>query len=141
MTPLAVELVASIRAVDERREVLDEPDPLPSTRFPGDHRGVDRPSRDAEGERRCQRLPRCAEVLFGLPDDSPAARAAALRSNPNSHWVNGTAAGTGEQVNAAGLAAEELGWVAGTCATGVHVAPLAELGPPGLHAHDHTDLR
>jgi hypothetical protein len=141
VTPFAEELVASFCAVDEWPEVLYEPDPLPSTRYPGDHRGVDRFSRDAEAERRCQRLLGCAEVLLGIPDDSPAARAAVVRSHPESRSVKGAAAGAGEQVKAAGLTTKELERVAGMCATGVHVTPLAEFCPPGLHAHDRKDLR
>ena len=141
MTPFAEELVASIRAVDKRLEALYQPEALPSTRYPGDHRAVDWSSPDAETERRCQHLPGCAEVLLGIPDDSPAARAAMVRSNPTPRWVKGTAAGTGEHVRAAGPTSEELGRVAGMCATGVHVAPLAEFCPQGLHAHDRKDLR
>ena len=141
VTPFAEELVASIRAVDERPEVLHEPDPLPSTRFPADRRRVDQSGRDTEAERRCQRLPGCAEVLVGIPDDSPAARAAVPPSHPNSRWVNGTAAGTGDRVKAAGLTAEELERVAIVCASGMPVVRRADYCLPGPHAHDREDLR
>jgi hypothetical protein len=83
VTPFAEELVASIRAVDERPEVLYKPDPRPSTRFPSKHRRLDRSSRDAEAERRCQHLPGCAEVLFGIPDDAPVGRTAVPPQPPH----------------------------------------------------------
>lgn len=140
VAPFAEESTASVRAADDRSEVLYEPDPLPWTRYPGDHRGVGRSSRDAEADRRCQRLPGRAEVLFGIPDDSSAARTAVVRSHPSSGWGKGTA-GTGEQVKAAGLSAKELERAAGMCPSAVHVAPSAGICPPGPHTHDRTDLR
>jgi hypothetical protein len=65
-------------------------------------------------------------VLFGLSGDSPEGLAWVVRSDPGLRWVQGTAAGTGEQVKAAGLTAAELQRVAVTSASGVHVGPLAE---------------
>jgi phosphoglycerate dehydrogenase-like enzyme len=133
-TPLDPVLADSIRDAADGIELLHEPDLLPATRYPGDHRGVDGFSRDAEAERRWQELLGRAEVLFGLPDESPAALAAVVRCNPSLRWVQGTAAGTGEQVRAAGLTAEELERVAITSASGVHVGPLAEFCLLGLLA-------
>jgi len=46
-----------------------------------------------------------AEVLFGLPGDSPEGLADAIRSNDRLRWVQATAGGAGEQVQAAGLTA------------------------------------
>lgn len=133
-TPLEAELVASIRTVDERLEVLYEPDLLPAVRYAGDHKGADGFSRDAEAEGRWQDLLGKAEVLFGLPGDSPAALASVVRSNPGLRWVQGTAAGTGEQLKAAELTEAELERVAITSASGVHVGPLAEFCLLGLLA-------
>lgn len=133
-TPLEAQLVASIRAVDERLEVLYEPDLLPATRYRGDHKGVDGFSRDAQAQRRWQEMLDKAEVLFGLPGDSPAGLAAVVRSNPELRWVQGTAAGTGEQLQAAELTEAELERVAVTSASGVHVGPLAEFCLLGLLA-------
>jgi phosphoglycerate dehydrogenase-like enzyme len=133
-TPIDGELVGPIRAISDRIEVLYEPDLLPPTRYPGDHHGAARFSRDADAERRWQELLGRAEVLFGLPDDSPASLAALVRSNPGLRWVQGTALGTGEQLEAAGLTAEELERVAVTSASGVHVGPLAEFCLLGLLA-------
>jgi phosphoglycerate dehydrogenase-like enzyme len=132
VTPLEAKLVEPIRAVADGIAVLYEPDLLPPVRYPGDHHGIDGFSRDAEDKRRWQRLLGSAEVLFGLPDDSPAALAEVVRSNPGLRWVQGTAAGTGEQVKAAALTAEELERVAITSASGVHVGPLAEFCLLGL---------
>jgi phosphoglycerate dehydrogenase-like enzyme len=131
-TPIDPILVDPIRAVADGIEVLYEPDLLPPIRYPGDHDGVEGFSREAQAERRWQRLLGSAEVLFGLPDDSPAALAAVVRSNPGLRWVQGTAAGTGEQVKAAALTAEELERVVITSASGVHVGPLAEFCLLGL---------
>jgi hypothetical protein len=54
------------------------------------------------------------EVLFGIPGDSPEGLAAAVRGNPRLRWVQGTAAGRGEQLKAAGLTRDELTRVAVT---------------------------
>jgi len=132
VTPIDPELVEPIRAVAEGVEVLYEPDLLPPVRFPGDHQGVAEFFRDVERERRWQELLGSAEVLLGLPGDSPAGLAAVVRDNPRLRWVQGTAAGTGEQVKAAGLTEEELERVVITSASGVHVGPLAEFCLLGL---------
>jgi phosphoglycerate dehydrogenase-like enzyme len=131
-TPIDPELVEQIRAVAEGVEVLYEPDLLPTVRYPGDHRGVEGFTRDADGERRWQEMLQSAGVLLGLPGDSPEGLAAVVRSNPGLRWVQGTAAGTGEQVKAAGLTSEELERVTFTSASGVHVGPLAEFCLLGL---------
>ncbi len=133
-TPIDPELVDPIRGVADGIEVLYEPDLLPPIRYPGDHQGVAGFSRDDDADRRWQDLLGRAEVLFGLPEDSPAGLAAVVRSNPGLRWVQGTAAGTGEQVKAAGLSAEELERVMITSASGVHVGPLAEFCLLGLLA-------
>ncbi|MGI8557894.1 MAG: D-2-hydroxyacid dehydrogenase [Solirubrobacteraceae bacterium] len=130
-TPIAAGLVEPIRAV-AGVEVLYEPDLLPEVRYPGDHEGVEGFIRDPDGERRWQEMLRGAEVMLGLPGDSPEGLAAVVRSNPDLRWVQGTAAGTGEQVKAAGLTGEELERVTFTSASGVHVGPLAEFCLLGL---------
>jgi phosphoglycerate dehydrogenase-like enzyme len=134
VTPIERVLVEAIRGVFTAVEVLYAPDLLPPVRYPGDHHGVKEFCRDGDAERRWQDLLNGAEVLFGLPDDSPAALARVVRSNPRLRWVQGTAAGTGEQVKAAGLSAGELDRVAFTSASGVHVGPLAEFCMLGLLA-------
>ncbi len=133
-TPIEEEPMEPIHAVADGIEVLYEPDLLPPVRYPGDHRGVEGFTRNSDAERRWQELLDRAEILFGLPGDSPDGLAAVVRSNPRLRWVQGTAAGTGEQVKAAGLTLEELERVTVTSASGVHVGPLAEFCLLGLLA-------
>ena len=132
VTPIDPELVEPIRAVADWVEVLYEPDLLPPIRYPGDHQGIEGFTRDAGEERRWQQLLGRAEILLGLPGDSPAGLAEVVRSNPGLRWVQGTVAGTGEQIKAAGLSREELQRVMITSASGVHVGPLAEFCLMGL---------
>ncbi len=132
--PLEAELVESIRAVDSRVEVEYDPDLLPPPRFPGDHRGVDGFRRSPEDERRWRQMLAVAEVLFGIPRESPRGLADAVRAAPGLRWVQATAAGAGEQVGAAGLTDEELGRVIVTSGAGVHARPLAEFALFGMLA-------
>jgi len=133
-TPLEAELVALIETVDDRLEVRYQPDLLPPLRFPCDHRGVESFRRTPEQEDSWQAMLAEAEVLFGLPMDSPAGLADAVRTNGKLRWVQATAGGAGEQVRAAGLTDEELSRVVITRAGGVHVGPLAEFAVFGLLA-------
>jgi phosphoglycerate dehydrogenase-like enzyme len=121
-TPLEAELVERLRAVDGRLDVQYEPDLLPPVRYPSDHRGdpsFTPPARYAE-------LVAGAEVLFGFPGDTPEGLASAVRAAPGLRFVQGTAAGAGQQVAAAKLTDEELARVRITSAVGVHAVPLAE---------------
>jgi phosphoglycerate dehydrogenase-like enzyme len=121
-TPLEAELVERLRAVDERLEVQYEPDLLPPIRYPSDHRGdpaFTHPERYWE-------LVTDAEALFGFPGDTSEGLARAVRIAPGLRFVQGTAAGAGQQVAAAGLTDEELARVQITSAVGVHAVPLAE---------------
>ncbi len=132
--PLEQELVDAIGAADRRVELLHHPDLLPPTRYPNDHRGVDGFRRSAQDERRWQQMIRRAEVLFGIPGDSPRGLAEAIRSAPGLRWIQATAAGAGEQVGAADLSGDELARVTVTSAAGVHAVPLAEFCLLGLLA-------
>jgi phosphoglycerate dehydrogenase-like enzyme len=132
-TPLEPELVERIATVDKRVEVLYEPDLLPRTRYPGDHRGVAITRyRDAQG--RWDELLASAEVLFGLPGDSADGLRDVVRRSDRLRWVHGTAAGAGEQLAAAKLEPAELDRVAVTTSAGVHAVPLAEFALLGLLA-------
>jgi phosphoglycerate dehydrogenase-like enzyme len=117
-----------------------EPDLLPPPRFPSDHRGEPGFTRSASDEKRWQRLLSDAEVLYGFPGDTPDGLAAVVRGCPRLRFVQGTAAGTGEQVEAAGLTDADLDRVAVTTASGVHGGPLAEFTILGLLAFTR-DLR
>lgn len=132
--PLEAELVGSIRAVDSRVEVEYDPDLLPPPRFLGDHRGVDGFRRSPEDERRWRAMLAVAEVLFGIPGESPRGLADAVRANPGLRWVQATAAGAGEQVGAAQLTDEELARVIVTSGAGIHATPLAEFALFGMLA-------
>ncbi len=132
-TPIEAPLVESIGDI-AGVELRHEPDLLPPTRYQGDHRGVAGFARSADDERRWQELLGSAEVLLGIPGDTAAGLAAAVRGNPELRWVQGTAAGTGETVEEADLTATELERVAITSASGVHIGPLAEFCLLGLLA-------
>jgi phosphoglycerate dehydrogenase-like enzyme len=121
-TPLEADLVERLRAVDERLDIQYEPELLPPVRYPSDHRGDPsfvRPPRYNE-------LVAGAEVLFGFPGDTSEGLAWAVRKAPDLRFVQGTAAGAGQQVAAAGLTDDELARVQITSAVGVHAVPLAE---------------
>lgn len=133
-TPLEPELVAHIDAVDDRVEVVFEPDLLPPPRFPCDHRGIDTFGRTEDQQRRWQAMLGSAEVLFGLPGDSAQGLAEVVRANAGLQWVQATAGGAGQQMQAAGLTDEELSRVLITSASGVHAGPLAEFALFGLLA-------
>jgi phosphoglycerate dehydrogenase-like enzyme len=132
--PLEQELVDSIRAADPRVYLLHHPDLLPPTRYPNDHRGIDGFRRSTQDERRWRQMIGRAEVLFGVPGDSPQGLAEAVRGAPGLRWVQATAAGAGEQVGAAELTPDELVRVTVTSAAGVHAVPLAEFCLLGLLA-------
>ncbi|MGI8491738.1 MAG: D-2-hydroxyacid dehydrogenase [Acidimicrobiales bacterium] len=133
-TPLEAELVARIAAVDDRLDVRYHPDQLPPLRFACDHRGVESFRRTPEQEAEWRAMLSDAEVLFGIPGDSPEGLAEAVRSISGLRFVQATAGGAGEQVGAAGLTSEELARVAVTRAGGVHVGPLAEFAVLGMLA-------
>jgi phosphoglycerate dehydrogenase-like enzyme len=132
--PLDAELVERIRAADPRVEVGYAPELLPPVRYPNDHRGVEDFRRGAEDERRWWEMIAAAEVLYGIPGDSPDGLARAVRSNPGLRWVQATSAGAGEQVAAAALPEADLHRVTVTSAAGVHAGPLAEFALFGLLA-------
>ncbi len=133
-SPLEAELVARLRAADERLDVRFEPDLLPPPRFPSDHRGVLGFERSPADQERFRLLVEAAEVLYGIPGDVPEGLAWAVRTAPELRFLQATAAGAGEQVRAAGLSAEDLDRVAIASASGVHAVPLAEWSLFGLLA-------
>jgi phosphoglycerate dehydrogenase-like enzyme len=133
-SPLEAELVERLRAVDDRFDVQFEPDLLPTPRYPSDHHGEEGFERTAAQEARFAALVAGAEVLFGIPAESPERLAWAVRSAPGLRFVQATAAGAGQQVRHAELTAEELERVAISTASGVHGVPLAEWSIFGLLA-------
>jgi len=133
-SPLEPELVEQLRAVDDRLDVQFEPDLLPTPRYPSDHRGEEGFERTADQEERFTALVVGAEVLFGIPGESPERLASAVRAAPGLRFVQATSAGAGEQVRRAELTAHELERVAISSASGVHAVPLAEWSIFGLLA-------
>ncbi|MDX6475967.1 MAG: hypothetical protein QOH95_1478 [Gaiellaceae bacterium] len=133
-TPLEPELVVRLRSVDDRLDVLFEPELLPPPRYPSDHRGAADFQRTPEQAERFAGLLAGAEVLYGIPGDDPSGLVQAVRSAPGLRFVQATAAGAGQQVRAAGLTPQELQRVAIASASGVHAVPLAEWSILGLLA-------
>ncbi|MEJ1181807.1 MULTISPECIES: D-2-hydroxyacid dehydrogenase [unclassified Pseudarthrobacter] len=130
--PLEAELVDRLRAVDPSVTVLYDPDLLPPERFPADHSGDPAFSRTAEQEERYWSMLNQAQVLYGLPNESPAGLARIARENPHLQWVHCMAAGAGGAVKASGLDQETLRKFKVTTSAGVHALPLAEFAALGI---------
>jgi glyoxylate/hydroxypyruvate reductase A len=133
-TPLEEHLVAVIESIDDHLDVRYQPDLLPPTRFPCDHRGVESFRRTPKQEQRWRATLSEAEVLFGVPGDSAEGLADAVRASAGLRFVQATAGGAGQTVSAAGLSDEEVARVAIARAGGVHAGPLAEFALFGLLA-------
>ncbi|WP_320535830.1 MULTISPECIES: D-2-hydroxyacid dehydrogenase [Pseudarthrobacter] len=130
--PLEAELVDRIRAVDPSVTVLYEPDLLPPERFPADHSGDPDFKRTPAQEEQYWDMLSKAQVLYGLPNESPAGLARIARENPRLQWVHAMAAGAGGAVKASGLDPETLSKFKVTTSAGVHALPLAEFAALGI---------
>ena len=130
--PLEAELVERIRAVDPSVTVLYEPELLPPERFPADHAGDPDFRRTPEQEERYWDMLNKAQVLYGLPNESPAGLARIAGSNPRLEWIHAMAAGAGGAVKASGLDAATLQKFKVTTSAGVHALPLAEFAVLGI---------
>jgi phosphoglycerate dehydrogenase-like enzyme len=130
--PLEAELVDRIRAVDPSVTVLYEPDLLPPERFPADHAGDPGFQRTPAQEEQYWDMLNRAQVLYGLPNESPAGLARIARENPRLQWVHAMAAGAGGAVKASGLDQETLRKFKVTTSAGVHALPLAEFAALGI---------
>lgn len=130
--PLEAELVDRIRAVDPTVAVLYEPDLLPPERFPADHSGDPDFKRTPAQEEQYWDMLNRAQVLYGLPNESPAGLARIARENPRLQWVHAMAAGAGGAVKASGLDQETLRKFKVTTSAGVHALPLAEFAALGI---------
>jgi phosphoglycerate dehydrogenase-like enzyme len=126
VTPLETEWAARIIAAAGHNEVWFQPRLLPAPRYPSDHRGDPSFARSpADDASFWHEVAQC-EILYGVPGDTAAGLARAIASAPKLRWVQGTAAGAGEQVRAAALAPEVFARIAFTSAAGVHGGMLAE---------------
>jgi phosphoglycerate dehydrogenase-like enzyme len=130
--PLEAELVDRIRAVDPALTVLYEPQLLPPERFPADHSGDPDFKRTPAQEEQYWDMLNKANILYGLPNESPAGLARIARENPRLQWVHAMAAGAGGAVKASGLDPETLSKFKVTTSAGVHALPLAEFAALGI---------
>jgi phosphoglycerate dehydrogenase-like enzyme len=132
--PLSPELAARIRVADDRLDVRYQPELLSPHQPP---RGQGQPGgfhRTQAQETRWQEMLNEAEIVFGLPEGSPAVLADLVRTNRGLRWVQANTEGADELVRSAGLGAEELERVRITNAPGVHAVPLAEFAIFGVLA-------
>jgi glyoxylate/hydroxypyruvate reductase len=133
-TPLEPELVAHLRAVDERLDVAYEADLLPTPRWASDHIGDPSFVRTPEQEARFTELVAGAEIVLGYPQEDPAQIAWLVRTAPELRWVQATFAGAGQQLSAAGLAREDVERITWTSSVGIHITPLGEWALFGILA-------
>jgi len=133
-TPLEPELVARLRAVDERLDVAYEADLLPTPRWASDHIGDPSFVRTPEQEARFTELVAGAEIVLGYPQEDPAQIAWLVRTAPSLRWVQATFAGAGQQLSAAGLAREDVERITWTSSVGIHITPLGEWALFGILA-------
>jgi glyoxylate/hydroxypyruvate reductase A len=124
-SPLEPEHVAAIRAVDERLEVLYEPDFLATPRYVADH-GGELPVLTAEQDRRWHDMLARADVSFDFDRREPER---ATTNFPNLKWIQATSAGVGQVIPRFDL---DLSRVVVTTAAGVHAVPLAEFAVAAL---------
>jgi glyoxylate/hydroxypyruvate reductase A len=118
---LEPEYVERIRQVDERLNVLYEPDLLPPPRYPADHTGKPL-ERTAEQADVWRQLLKKADILF---DFDHTHRETLPDLAPNVKWIQATSAGIGQFVKRMGYD-KRLPDTIFTTASGVHAQPLAE---------------
>lgn len=133
-TPLEPELVGRIESQVSGIQVLYDASLLPPPRYPSDHAGDPAFQRDPDGQARFEEWVARAEVTFGVPGETPQALHELVCRAPHLRWVQGTAAGMGQQVSGAQLPPEDLQRVAFTSSVGVHATQLAEWAMLGLLA-------
>ncbi|MCI2422624.1 D-2-hydroxyacid dehydrogenase [Saccharopolyspora sp. K220] len=133
-TPPASELSDLVKAVDSSIELVIDHELLRPEHYAGDNPTDPRYTRTAEQQQAYEDLLISADVIFGVPDQSPRLLGHVVRTNPRLRWVHTMPAGGGAQVRAAGLSADELTRVTFTTSAGVHGGPLAEFSLFGLLA-------
>jgi glyoxylate/hydroxypyruvate reductase A len=117
-SPLELELVDRIAAVDPLLDVVYPTDLLPAARYPADHAMPN--SREPGELARWRSLLESAEVLF---DFGPRPLLDELAGWPRLRWIQATSAGVGQFAQRVGLT---RGSIVVTTASGVHARPLAE---------------
>ena len=119
-SPLGVEHVDRVRAVDPRIDVLHDPDLLPRPRYRSDHTGGPTTTRTPEQEARFLEMLQRADVLFDFPSGHVRDLTAVA---PRLRWLQATSAGIGPFVQRVGLDRSDITF---TTASGVHARPLAD---------------
>jgi glyoxylate/hydroxypyruvate reductase len=118
---LEPEHVERIRQVDDRLNVIYEPDLLRPPRYPADHTGAPI-DRSPEQEARWKQLLSEADILFDFDqthrEDLPSLA-------PRVRWIQGTSAGIGQFVHQMAYDTRMPDTIF-TTASGVHIRPLAE---------------
>ncbi|MDY0912765.1 D-2-hydroxyacid dehydrogenase [Rathayibacter festucae] len=137
-TPISEELIARVVELEPRIDFVADQSLLPPMRHPGDHPGDPSFERTAEQQAAFEELVDSAEVLYGIPDETPSELARTVAANPALRWVQTMPAGGGAQVKKAGLSEEQLARVAFSTSAGVHSDPLAEFSLFGLLAGAKT---
>jgi phosphoglycerate dehydrogenase-like enzyme len=133
-TPISEELIARVVAIEPRIDFVRRQDLLPPMRHPGDHGGDPSFRRSAEEQAQFDQLVDSAQVLYGVPDETPSALARTVVANPHLLWVQTMPAGGGAQVRGACLDEGQLSRVAFSTTAGVHSQPLAEFATFGVLA-------
>jgi glyoxylate/hydroxypyruvate reductase A len=119
---LEPEHVERIRQVDDRFNVIHEPELLRPPRYDADHHGDPNFQRTPDQERRWRGLLAQADILF---DFDPTHRADLPELAPNARWIQATSAGIGQLVKGHRYDKRMPNTVF-TTASGVHRRPLAE---------------
>ncbi len=132
--PVAESVMEHLRAAEPDVDWGWEPELLPARRFTGDYAGPPGFSRSRAAQARFEAIVDGAEILFGIPDTSPAALRRTAVANPGLRWVHTMAAGGGAQLRAADLPAERLASLVVTTSAGVHGHSLAEFALLGVLA-------
>jgi phosphoglycerate dehydrogenase-like enzyme len=133
-TPLEPELVDRLRRVDDRLEIVFEPELLPPPRWASDHIGDPNFERTPDQEARFADLVSGAEIVLGYPREDPEQIAWLVQTAPGLRWVQGTFAGAGQQLAAAGLSREDVERIIWTSSVGIHITPLGEWAMFGILA-------
>lgn len=119
---LEPEHVDRIRQVDERLEVIYEPQLMRPPRYAADHNGDPTFQRTPEQEQRWRGLLARADILF---DIDPTHRPDLPDRAPNARWVQATSSGIGELIKR-NCYDTRMPTTVFTTASGVHGRPLAE---------------
>jgi glyoxylate/hydroxypyruvate reductase len=130
--PLSVNPVPEVSGTGPGVRVSYPLDLLPPQRFAADHKGSPDFARSPGDEERFWKILAETDVTLGFPGDSAAGLRALAEGAPRLRWVQGTAAGTGEQLAAAGLNPADLARLTVTSAAGLHAQPLAEFAVFGM---------